>query len=96
LLSRPPDRSGLDNLTLRTVNRSVLATVSHEWTTFPSGHVAVSWAVALAVARVSASGGIFLSLIALGVSIGAAAGRYHYVVDVLLGVVVALAAVVVT
>jgi membrane-associated phospholipid phosphatase len=96
LLSRPPDRSGLRPLRVRTLNRSVLATVSHQWTTFPSGHVAVSWAAALAVARVSVGGGALLSLVALGVSTGAAAGRYHYVVDVLLGLIVGLAAVMVT
>jgi hypothetical protein len=96
LLSRPPDRSQLQTLALRTVNRSVLATVSHQWTTFPSGHVAVSWAAALAVSRVWVAAGAPLALVALGVTVGAAAGRYHYVVDVLLGVIVALVAVVIT
>ena len=96
LLSRPPDRTGLHTLPLRRVNRFVLARVSHSWTTFPSGHVAVSWAAALAVSRVSLAGGLFLMAIALGVTVGAAAGRYHYVVDVLLGVVVAVAVVVIT
>jgi len=96
LLSRPPDRTGLHTLALRRVNRFVLARVSHSWTTFPSGHVAVSWAAALAVSRVSLAGGLLLAAIALGVTVGAAAGRYHYVVDVLLGVVVAVAALVIT
>jgi hypothetical protein len=96
LLSRPPNQSGLQTLALRTVNRSVLATVSHRWTTFPSGHVAVSWAAALAVSRVWVAAGAALAVVALGVTAGAAAGRYHYVVDVLLGMIVALVAVVIT
>jgi membrane-associated phospholipid phosphatase len=96
LLSRPPDRIELDALTLRHVNRFVLARVSHTWTTFPSGHVAVSWAAALAVLRISPVAGVALAIIATGVSVGAAAGRYHYVVDVLLGVIVAGVAAVIT
>ena len=96
LLSRPPDRTKLDALALRHVNRFVLARVSHTWTTFPSGHVAVSWAAALAVMRVSPVAGVVLAIVAAGVSVGAAAGRYHYVVDVLLGVIVAGVAAVIT
>jgi hypothetical protein len=96
LLSRPPGRSGLQTLTLRTVNRSVLATVSHQWTTFPSGHVAVAWAAAFAVARASVAAGAVFAVVALGVTVGAAAGRYHYVIDVLLGMIVALVALVIT
>ena len=44
----------------------------------------------------SGTAALHLSLVALGVSTGAAAGRYHYVVDVLLGLIVGLAAVMVT
>ena len=47
-------------------------------------------------ARVWPAAGLVLAVIALGVSVGAAAGRYHYVIDVLLGVVVAVVAVVIT
>jgi hypothetical protein len=96
LLSRPPAREGLGAMTLRRVNRHVLARVSHTWTTFPSGHVAVSWAAAVAVWRVSPASGVMLAIVACGVSVGAAAGRYHYVIDVLLGGIVAAVALVIT
>ena len=96
LVSRPPKRDGAIGDTTARLNRYVLSRVSHSWTTFPSGHVAVSWAAALAVARVSPRAGACIGVIALGVSVGAAAGRYHYVIDVLVGVIVALAAVVIT
>jgi len=96
LVSRPPKRDpSIGHATAR-LNRYVLARVSHSWTTFPSGHVAVSCAAALAVARVSPLAGTCIGVIAIGVSVGAAAGRYHYVIDVLVGVVVALVAVVIT
>jgi hypothetical protein len=96
LLSRPPQRDGLGVMALRQTNRFVLARVSHTWTTFPSGHVAVSGAAALAVFRVWPAAGVMLALVAVGIAIGAAAGRYHYVIDVMLGVIVAAIAVVIT
>jgi membrane-associated phospholipid phosphatase len=96
LLSRPPQREGLGTVALRQTNRYVLSRVSHTWTTFPSGHVAVSAAAALAVFRVWPAAGTALAILAAGIGIGAAAGRYHFVIDVLLGVIVAVVAVVIT
>jgi membrane-associated phospholipid phosphatase len=37
--------------------------------------------------------GLVFAVVAAGIAVGAVAGRYHYVVDVLLGAVVGLAAV---
>jgi hypothetical protein len=97
LISRPPEKvKHLSAQRLRQVNAFVLSRVSHAWTTFPSGHVGVSCAAALAVARVWPVAGFIVGVVAIGVLIGAAAGRYHYVIDVLLGAVVALVAVMVT
>jgi membrane-associated phospholipid phosphatase len=73
-------------------NVFVLGRVSHELNTFPSGHVAVSLASAVCVASVSTTAGALVGLAALAISIGAAAGRYHYVLDVLLGLIVGAAA----
>jgi membrane-associated phospholipid phosphatase len=57
--------------------------------TFPSGHVAVSLAAALAVSSsMPLTGGILLAL-AASVSAACIVGRYHYVVDVLAGAVLA-------
>ena len=78
------------------LNALVLARVSHRWTTFPSGHVAVAWGAAIALLRVWPAAGGVVAVVALGVTVGAAAGRYHYVIDVLLGLVVAAIAAVIT
>jgi membrane-associated phospholipid phosphatase len=69
-------------------NRYVLGRLSHHLNTFPSGHVAVSVAAAIAVARVWPAAGVVLGAVAAAVAAGAVAGRYHYVVDVVLGAAV--------
>ena len=57
--------------------------------TFPSGHVAVSLAAALAVMdSMPLAGGVFL-ILAVSVSLACCVGRFHYVVDVLAGAVLA-------
>jgi membrane-associated phospholipid phosphatase len=72
------------------VNVRLLSRVSHNLTTFPSGHVAVSFAAALCVAGVSPMGGIAFALVAVAISIGAITGRYHYVLDVAAGAAVGM------
>ena len=60
-------------------------------TTFPSGHAAGSLAIALALAGVMPyAAGVFL-FFALSISAACVVGRYHYVVDVVAGAVLALA-----
>ena len=104
LPSRPPrllDHVGPDHApneaprALASVNTAVLARVSHQLNTFPSGHVAVSVAAAACVLTVSWSAGLALAMVAVGIAVGAVVGRYHYVMDVLLGIVVGLLAVVI-
>jgi membrane-associated phospholipid phosphatase len=57
--------------------------------TFPSGHVAVSLAAALAVlGSMPLTGGVLLFL-AASVSLACSVGRYHYVVDVVAGAALA-------
>jgi membrane-associated phospholipid phosphatase len=72
----------------RTVRRLVSYMVRHATigvNTFPSGHVAVSFAVALGVmGSMPLTGGVFLVLAAT-VSLACSVGRYHYVIDVLAG-----------
>jgi hypothetical protein len=94
LLSRPPrvvDPLPAEPGAVRAVNRLVLGRFSHTWNTFPSGHVAVSCAAAIGVWPVWPSAGATIGALALGVGIGAAAGRYHYVIDVVAGIAVAAA-----
>ena len=55
--------------------------------TFPSGHVAVSLAVALAVIGAMPLAGTILLVLTASVGVACIVGRYHYVVDVLAGAV---------
>jgi len=57
--------------------------------TFPSGHVAVSLAVAAAVVNQMPLTGVLLFALAVSVSIAAVVGRYHYVIDILTGAALA-------
>jgi membrane-associated phospholipid phosphatase len=57
--------------------------------TFPSGHVAVSLAIAVAViGPMPLAGGILLGL-TVSISVACIVGRYHYAVDVLAGAMLA-------
>lgn len=64
---------------------------SHNANTFPSGHAAGSLAVALAVMHAMPGAGLALLAIAVSISIACVVGRYHYSVDVIAGVALALA-----
>jgi membrane-associated phospholipid phosphatase len=59
--------------------------------TFPSGHVAVSLAIALAVMGSMPATGVALLALAVSVSLACVVGRYHYVVDVVAGALLAMA-----
>jgi membrane-associated phospholipid phosphatase len=94
LVSRPPRLLDVRRSKgLASLNVLVLSRVSHRFNTFPSGHVAVAAAAAAAVATVSAGVGVVSGAIAGAITVGAAAGRYHYLLDVILGLAVAIAAV---
>jgi membrane-associated phospholipid phosphatase len=93
LVSRPPRI--VEQTAPSRVGRAnvyVLGRVSHGLNTFPSGHVAVSIAAALQVWNVRPEAGLVLLVVAAAIAAGAIAGRYHYVIDVLLGVVVGIVA----
>jgi membrane-associated phospholipid phosphatase len=70
------------------VNAAVLGRLSHQLVTFPSGHVAISVAAALGVWRVWPEAGAAFGAIALLIAVAAVAGRYHYLIDVVLGLAV--------
>lgn len=96
LVGRPPRVRRVESLDtaagLRRLNLSILTRASHGYNTFPSGHVAISLAAALAVLSISFSAGLVALAIALAVGAGAVAGRYHYVIDVVAGAAVGAAA----
>ena len=60
--------------------------------TFPSGHAAGSLAVAFAVIGTLPWTGALLLVLAAAICVACVVGRYHYVVDVVAGAAVALAA----
>jgi membrane-associated phospholipid phosphatase len=98
LVSRPPrsfDEHRTPQRGVAAFNTSLLRTVSHQFNTFPSGHVAVATAVALSVLPVSIGAGVLFGLVAVGIALGAAAGRYHYGIDVVAGALVGVAAAIV-
>ena len=70
----------------------MLARWSHQFNTFPSGHVAVTAASAVGAGSVSAPAGVAIGDVVAAISVGAAAGGYHYVLDVILGLIVAAVA----
>jgi len=69
-------------------NVAVLRRVSHQMNTFPSGHVAVAVSIAYAVHGVWPLAGWIFGIVALGIAFGAVAGRYHYAIDAVVGVLV--------
>ena len=84
--------SAPDHRGLAAINVHVLRWFSHGFNTFPSGHVAVAVAASLAVTSVSSAAGAGVGLIAASIAVAAAVGRYHYIVDVLLGLLVGILA----
>ena len=73
------------------LNRFVLGHVSHRLNTFPSGHVAVSVAAAIGAGHTSPLAGVVFGAVAAAVAVGAVAGRYHYLLDVVVGAAIGAA-----
>ena len=80
----------------RRLNVFVLSRFSHGWNTFPSGHVAVSWAAAWSLLHIWPAAGVAVAVLASAISIGAATGGYHYAIDVVAGWLIAGAVAVIT
>jgi membrane-associated phospholipid phosphatase len=78
----------------RSIHRAATLMVEHltiRVNTFPSGHVAGSLAVALAVIRVMPGAGLLLLVLAASIALACVVGRYHYVIDVIAGIALTLA-----
>ena len=96
LVSRPPrlrEQECRSANQVGEINVFVLRRVSHELNTFPSGHVAVSCAAAAMLAAVSPATALVFGVVATLIAVGAVAGRYHYVTDVVFAVAVAVVAI---
>lgn len=77
---------------LRRVNLAVLARASIQANTLPSGHTAGAVATALAVTSVMPAAGLAFLVLAVSIAAATVIGRYHYIVDSVLGVLVAVVA----
>jgi membrane-associated phospholipid phosphatase len=77
---------------LRRFNEAVLKRGSIQVNTVPSGHAAGAVATALAVASAMPIAGVVFLVLAASIAIATVVGRYHYVVDSVLGVIVAAGA----
>jgi len=88
VLERPATLAGG---AVRRLASRMVQTATIRVNTFPSGHVAVSLAIALAVVGVMPWTGAVLLFLSATVSLACIVGRYHYVVDVVAGVALALA-----
>ncbi len=76
-------------ISLRRFNLWLVRRVTHEANTFPSGHVAASAAIAIALLWLSPWWGIVFAVIALGIAGGCIVGRYHYAIDVVAALLLA-------
>jgi membrane-associated phospholipid phosphatase len=95
--TRPPrcietPRPGRRRAAARSLNLAILDLAGTGFNTFPSGHTAASFAAALAVGAAMPLAGIVLGVLALSIAIGSVAGRYHYALDAVLGVLAAIVA----
>jgi membrane-associated phospholipid phosphatase len=98
LQTRPP--RALEDITaplqlepaLRRLNASILNRGSIQANTVPSGHAAGAVAAALAVADAMPVAGVVFLLLASAIVAATVLGRYHYFVDSLLGIIVAVGA----
>src|SRR5438128_1216342 len=93
--SRPPwavERApALPDRTIHQTASRIVRSVTIGANTLPSGHTAGSLSVAFAVVGTARwSGAVFL-LLALSIALACVVGRYHYIVDVAAGAVVAVA-----
>ncbi len=96
--TRPPrdiePRGTIDDrpLAFRAINQAMVKSTSIGFNTFPSGHVAGSLAVALAVSEAVPAATIPMLVAAALISVSTVIGRYHYAVDAVAGVVLTLVA----
>jgi len=86
----PPPLSDIS--AIRRLNLRVLHRASVGVNTFPSGHVAATTAAALAVSEWWPAAGLLVGVLAASIAWAAVLGRYHYLLDVVLGAACAIAA----
>ena len=75
---------------IRALTLSILENGSSRGAAFPSSHMAMTVCQALAQLRYQPPIGILVTLISVGVGVGAVYGGFHYAIDMLAGAVVGL------
>jgi membrane-associated phospholipid phosphatase len=77
---------------IRRFNHAIVNRASIQANTVPSGHAAGALATAFAVgSSMPVAGAVFL-ILAISIALATVLGRYHYVIDTVLGAIVAIAA----
>jgi len=95
LPTRPPralSAAGATDGSVRSLNVGFLAVFGNQWNTLPSGHAAGAVAVAMLVWTSGSPAAPVVGLLAAGICVGTVSGRYHYVVDTVLGMALGLMA----
>ncbi len=87
-LAKPPSDQATK---ARVFNRWILKHGSIHAISFPSAHVASTFAVSLVLLRFMPAVGLVFLFVSVWIAMGAVVGRYHYALDVLLGGATALA-----
>ena len=77
---------------VRRLNQLIARRASIQANTIPSGHAAGALAAALVVMSVEPGIGVLFLVLALSIVVASVLGRYHYAVDSLLGILVAVMA----
>jgi membrane-associated phospholipid phosphatase len=77
-------------VSLRRLNLSLVNRASIQVNTVPSGHAAGAFATALAVGSIEPLAGVALLVLAASIAVATVLGRYHYLLDTVLGVLVAV------
>ena len=81
---------------VRQLNQLIAARASIKATTIPSGHAAGAIAAALVVSTAMPLAGAILLLLAFSIAVASVMGRYHYLLDAILGLLVGIIAVLIT
>jgi membrane-associated phospholipid phosphatase len=93
---RPPRSLGSEaappRTLLRRLNLAILDVSSIQVNTIPSGHAACAVATALAVGAAMPIAGTAFMILAASITVATVLGRYHYIVDSILGVLVGVGA----
>lgn len=88
----PPGVIDQRRILMRDLNQTMVRTTSIGYNTFPSGHVAGSLAVALAISEALPALTVPMLVASSLISVSTVVGRYHYAVDAVAGLVLTLTA----